>query len=194
MGFAYESEAQQFLKALAKRLGQFGLELNVAKTRLIRFGRYAAEDCLKHGEGKPKTFDFLGFTHICGKNKKGFFEVKRLTVKKRMRATLKAVGQTLLRRRHEPVPVMGKWLGQVVRGYFAYFNVPGNEKRLDQFYREVCRHWLHALRRRSQRHRMTWERLKTIARRYLLYPRQVPKHPYPSVRFDVTTQGRSRMR
>ncbi len=194
MGFAYESEARQFLKALAKRLGQFGLELNVAKTRLIRFGRYAAEDCLKHGEGKPKTFDFLGFTHICGKNKKGFFEVKRLTVKKRMRATLKAVGQTLLRRRHEPVPVMGKWLGQVVRGYFAYFNVPGNEKRLDQFYQEVCRHWLHALRRRSQRHRMTWERLKTIARRYLLYPRQVPKHPYPSVRFDVTTQGRSRMR
>lgn len=193
MGFEHEFEARQFLKDLETRLGQFGLELNTAKTRLICFGRYAVTDRKRRGEGKPETFDFLGFTHFCGTSKNGMFEVKRITVEKRMRATLKAVGQTLLRRRHEPIPVTGKSLGQVLRGYFAYFNVPGNEKRLDQFYREVCGYWMHALRRRSQRHQMTWERLKSIARRYLPYPRQVPKHSYPSVRFDVITQGRSRM-
>ena len=187
MGFEHQFEARQFLKALEQRLGQFGLELNATKTRLIRFGRFAVADCERRGDGKPGTFDFLGFTHFCGRAKNGLFEVKRITIKKRMRATLQAVGQALLRRRHEPIPVIGKWLGQVLRGYFAYFNVPGNEKRMDQFYREVRRHWMHALRRRSQRHRMTWERLTAIARRYLPYPRQVPKHPYPLVRFGAIT-------
>ena len=92
-----------------------------------------------------------------------------------------------MRRRHLPIPVVGKWLGQVLRGYFAYFNVPGNEKRMEQFYREVRRHWLRALRRRSQRHRLTWKKMRTIAHQYLVFPRQVPKHPYPSERFGVTT-------
>jgi RNA-directed DNA polymerase len=110
-----------------------------------------------------------------------------VTVKKRMRTTLQAIGQILLRRRHEPIPVIGRWLGQVMRGYFAYFNVPGNEKRLEQFHREVRRYWMHALRRRSQRHRMTWERLNPITRHYLPYPRQVPKHPFPVARFGVMT-------
>jgi len=170
------------------------LELNTTKTRLIRFGRFAIEDRERQGKGKPETFDFLGFTHFCDKDKRGYFALRRITIKKRMRATLKAVGQILLRRRHEPIPVIGKWLGQIVRGYYAYFNVYGNEKRLGQFYREVRRHWMHALRRRSQRHRMTWDRLKPIALRYLPYVSQVPKHPDPLVRFGVITQGRSRMR
>jgi len=187
MGFEHEYEARRFMNALEQRLGQFGLAVNPTKTRLIRFGSFAVRDCKRQGEGKPQTFDFLGFTHFCGTSKNGLFEVKRVTVKKRMRTTLQAIGQILLRRRHEPIPVIGRWLGQVMRGYFAYFNVPGNEKRLEQFHREVRRYWMHALRRRSQRHRMTWERLNPITRHYLPYPRQVPKHPFPVARFGVMT-------
>ena len=119
------------------RCGQFGLAVNPSKTRLIRFGSFAVRDCKRQGEGKPQTFDFLGFTHFCGTSKNGLFEVKRVTVKKRMRTTLQAIGQLLLRRRHEPIPVIGRWLGQVMRGYFAYFNVPGDEKRLEQFYQHT---------------------------------------------------------
>lgn len=194
VGFQREDEANGFLKDVRARLELFGLVLHPEKTRLIRFGRYATEHRRRRGEGKPETFDFLGFTHYCGKAVNGWFEVKRLTVKKRMRATLKAIRETLMRRRHEPVAQVGKWLGQAVRGYYGYFAVPGNQRRLDQFRREVCGSWMHALRRRSQRHNLTWERFKPMAKLFIPYPREVPMHPYPVYRFDVKTRGRSRMR
>lgn len=194
MGFEYEADARRFLAELKERLDKFGLTLNEDKTRLIRFGRFAVQDCKARGQGKPETFDFLGFTHYCGKAANGLFEVKRLTIKKRMRATLKAIGQALLRRRHQSIRVVGMWLRQVVRGYYAYFNVPGNEARMEEFRSQVCRYWMHALRRRSQRHRMTWARFKRIACRFIPYVREVPKHPFPWHHLNVMTQGRSRMR
>ena len=132
MGFQYEGEAKRFLAAMRERLSKFKLELHPDKTRLIQFGRYAAEQCRKRGAGKPETFDFLGFTHCCGQYSDGF-KIVRLTVKKRMRATLAAIRETLMRRRHEPIPVVGRWLGRVVKGYFNYYAVPGNMCRLSAF-------------------------------------------------------------
>lgn len=194
MGFEKKATAQQFLEELRERLGKFGLSLHPDKTRLIRFGRFAAEDRRDRGEGKPETFDFLGFTHCCGRDRKGKFQVVRLTIKKRMRKTLEAIRETLYRRRHEPVPTTGAWLTRVVEGYFRYHAVPTNLFRLNGFRSEVCRAWRHALQRRSQRSRLNWARFQRLVRRYI--PQCRVLHPYPEERFFAShpTLGRSRMR
>jgi group II intron reverse transcriptase/maturase len=193
-GFEKKTTAQQFLEELWERLGKFGLSLHPDKTRLIRFGRFAAEDRRARGEGKPETFDFLGFTHCCGRDRKGKFQVVRLTVKKRMRKTLTAIRETLYRRRHEPVPVIGAWLHRVMQGYFQYHAIPTNLFRLGGFRSELCRAWLHALRRRSQRTRLNWERFQRLVHRYI--PNCRVLHPYPEERFFAShpTLGKSRMR
>jgi hypothetical protein len=185
LGFQYEDEAKRFLAAVQERLGKFGLALNTEKTRLIEFGRYAFERRRQRKLGKPDTFDFLGFTHCCSRSKRGAFEVLRVTVKKRMRATLAAIRETLLRRRHESVAAVGRWLGQVVRGYYNYFAVPGNIYRLNGFRAEVERAWLHALRRRGQRSRMPWSRFRRFVDRFLPPLRLVHRHPLERLR--VTT-------
>ena len=162
------------------------------KTRLLRFGIHAASNRRERGQGKPETFDFLGFTHICGKTRSGKFLLLRHTSKDRMRARLKAIREELHKRRHLPEPVQGLWLRAVVRGYFAYHAVPTNIDRLDSFRTQVIRAWHHALRRRSQRTRMNWERMNHLASRWVPPARIL--HPYPWERFDDRTRGRSRVR
>jgi RNA-directed DNA polymerase len=183
VGFQYREEAERFLKELRERLAKFGLELKAEKTRLIEFGRFAAQNRKARGLGRPETFDFLGFTHVCGKTKDGRFALKRITIKKRMRAKLKEVKAELKRRMHQPIPEVGRWLASVVRGHLAYFAVPGNSQAIEEFVDQVTRHWLKALRRRGQRARMTWAQMSRLARRWLPTPRVI--HPYPSERFDV---------
>lgn len=185
MGFEHENESQRFLAAMRERFARFGLRLHPEKTRLIQFGRRAAFWRQRHGLGKPGSFDFLGFTHCCGTTRKGSFKIVRLTIRKRMNAKLKDIRDRVKRRMHEPVKVIGKWLGGVVRGYFNYHAVPDNLRRLESFRDEVIRIWLRALRRRSQRHRMPWNRFKYLANMYLPHARQ--QHPYPAKRFGVTT-------
>ena len=192
VGFRTQWQAQQFLVQLQERLGKFGLSLNASKTRLIEFVRFAARNRRKRGLGKPETFDFLGFTHCCSTNRSGGFQIQRLTVKKRMRATLLAIRDELKRGRHEPVRVVGQWLNRVVTGYFNYHAVPGNLIRLGDFRLAVCRLWRQALKRRSQSHRLQWSRYGRLADLYIPRPRNA--HPYPEDRFASHTQGRSRMR
>jgi group II intron reverse transcriptase/maturase len=183
-GFQSKADVQRFLEEVKVRFAKFGLTLNDEKTRVLEFGRFAAENRAKRGRRKPETFDFLGFTHICGtKRANGRFIVKRLTVSKRMRATLKALRQTLYRRRHEPIPVIGQWLRRLVQGYFNYHAVPGNSDRLSAFRREVAKAWLHALRRRGQHGRMQWSRLRRYVASYLPLVRVL--HPYPEERLDA---------
>jgi len=184
LGFQREKTAREFLHDLQERLAKFGLALHPDKTRLIEFGRFAVENRRNRGQGHPETFDFLGFTHCCGTNRQGRFQVVRLTVKKRMRATLTAIRATLLRRRHEPVPEVGKWLNRVVQGYFNYHGVPSNLGRLEGFRSEVCRAWRHALLRRSQRHRLSWERFNRLVHRYVPHCQKL--HPYPEERFHTS--------
>ena len=183
VGFQHEGEARVFLCALQDRLGQFGLTLNAEKTRLIEFGRYAAIRRQQQGLGRPETFDFLGFTHCCSTARQGFFKILRLTMKKRMRATLAAIRVELRRKLHEPVAEVGRWLKRVVQGYFNYHAVPDNLRRLQGFRAEVCQAWLQVLRRRSQRHRMTWVRFKRLIGQYVPQCRQ--QHPYPPQRHRV---------
>ena len=192
-GFQHEYEAKAYLAALQERLSKFGLKLHPDKTRLIEFGRYAIESRRKQGLGRPETFDFLGLTHICG-HRRGtqVFKLVRLTVKKRMRASLMAVKETLMRRRHEPIPDVGRWLGRVVEGHMNYYSVPGNRERIGAFAREAVRAWRFSLCRRSQRNRMPWSRFAQIAKRYMPQLRVV--HPYPDKRFRVRTADRSRVR
>ncbi len=170
---------------MRERLAKFGLALHPDKTRLIEFGKYAVTNRLRRGLGKPETFDFLGFTHVCARNKLGYFQLIRLTVKKRMRITLASIRETLMRRRHEPIATVGRWLTRVVQGYFNYYAVSGNLYRLKSFRSEVCRAWRHALIRRSQCHRMSWARFVHIARKYIPLCRMT--HPYPEQRFRATT-------
>ena len=157
-----------------------------------QFGRHAARDRKARGLGKPETFDFLGFTHICAKAKNGRFMLKRVTISKRMRAKLRDVKQSLMRRRHLPIPVQGQWLGSVVRGHLAYFAVPGNTDAVAAFRTQATRHWCRALRRRSQRSRLDWQRMDRLATRRLPPARVL--HPWPDQRFDANTQGRSPVR
>lgn len=192
VGFQHESEAIRFRRELGERLKRFHLELHPEKTRLIRFGRYAAERQRERGLGKPSTFDFLGLTHICDRSRAGKYVLLRHTSKKRLRAKLHAVRQELLRRRHRPVPEQGAWLASVVRGYFAYHAVPTNGRRLGQFRFEVARAWHRALLRRGQRDRTTWLRMHRLDERWI--PKVRITHPWPEERFDVRTQGRSRVR
>jgi RNA-directed DNA polymerase len=184
VGFEHRADAEQFLTELRARLAKFGLELHPDKTRLIEFGRYAAGNRSARGAGKPETFDFLGFTHICAASKSGRFWVKRITIKKRMRAKLKAVKAQIKQRRHLPIPVQGAWLASVVRGHQAYYAVPGNFEAVNEFRTQIARHWYKALRRRSQRTRLTWARMNRTVTRWL--PRTRVLHPYPSVRFAAT--------
>lgn len=181
-GFERKADVHRFLEAFKERLANFGLALNEEKTRVLEFGRFAIQHSTQRGRPRPQTFDFLGFTHICAtKWANGRFTVKRLTSSKRMRATLKALRQTLNRRKHEPIPVIGQWLRRVVQGYFNYHAVPGNDRRLSAFRKDVARAWLHALRRRGQHGRMPWARFRRIVARYL--PLVRVRHPYPSERF-----------
>jgi RNA-directed DNA polymerase len=192
MGFEYQDDAQRFQVELRERLATFNLELAQEKTRLIEFGRFAALDRGKRGLPKPETFDFLGFTHICAKTRQGRFKLKRVTIKKRLRAKLREVKTELMRRRHHPIPEQGQWLGSVVRGHVAYYAVPDNSKAINGFRHEAVKYWHKALKRRSQRSRLTWERMKRLADRWIPVPRI--QHPWPNVRFDAKTQGRSPVR
>jgi RNA-directed DNA polymerase len=192
VGFQHQEDAQRFLAALRDRLAAFGLELAPEKTRLIQFGRFAAQQRSARGLGKPETFDFLGFKHICSKTRNGRFMLKRITVGKRMRAKLSEINLELKRRRHQPIAVQGKWLGSVVRGHMAYYAVPGNSDAIIAFHDQVTRHWLRALRRRSERHRLDWRRMNRLAARYL--PPVQRMHPFPNERFDANTRGRSPVR
>jgi group II intron reverse transcriptase/maturase len=191
-GFEHKSDAEQFLADLRERFSKFNLELHPDKTRLIEFGRNAARARAARGDGKPETFDFLGFTHMCGKNKSGGFWLRRKTISKRMRAKLAEVKDQIKRRRHRPIPEQGKWLGSVVRGHLAYYAVPGNTDAVQTFRDEVTRYWFKALRRRSQRTRVNWDRMNLYVKRWL--PPARPMHPFPIVRFNVRTQGRSPVR
>jgi group II intron reverse transcriptase/maturase len=191
-GFEHRGDARQFLHDLRERFAKFGLELHPDKTRLIEFGRFAAQHRSERGIGKPETFDFLGFTHICGTTLDGRFWLRRITIAKRMRAKLKQVKDELRRRWHQPVPEQGRWLASVVRGHLAYYAVPGNIKAVTAFRNQVKRHWHRALKRRSQRSRVNWARIDRLAARWLPPARIV--HPHPALRFDVRTQGRSPVR
>lgn len=191
-GFEHQADAQRFLSDLRERFAKFCLELHPDKTRLIEFGRHAAPRRAARGVGEPETFDFLGFAHICGKTKSGRFWVKRKTIAKRMRAKLAEINISLKQRRHLPIPVQGLWLASVVRGHLAYYAVPGNTDAVAALRTQVTRQWLKALRRRSQRTRINWARMKRLAARWL--PPARVKHPFPSVRFDARTQGRSPVR
>jgi RNA-directed DNA polymerase len=184
LGFERQKEAEQFLEQLRERLRKFGLELHPEKTRLIEFGRYAAERREKRKQGKPETFNFLGFTHICGTDyKTGQFTLNRKTIGKRMAARLKELRVKLRKRMHRSPKETGKWLAQVVGGYFQYHAIPGNLARLKAYRNEVLRMWLQMLRRRSQRSRLSWERfLKGLGS--LLPPAEILQD-YPDARFDA---------
>jgi len=184
VGFERRDDAERFLTELRQRLAKFGLELHPAKTRLIEFGRFAAERRARRGLGKPETFTFLGFTHICARSKNGRFWIRRKTDTKRMRAKLRQVRDQVRRRRHLPVPEQGRWLASVVRGHQTYYAVPGNSAAVNAFRTQVARHWYKALRRRSQRTRINWARMSRIVTRWL--PRSRVLHPFPEVRFAAT--------
>ena len=183
VGFEHRTEAERFLKEFQERLAKFGLEIHPEKTRLIEFGRFAQVNRQRRGEGKAETFTFLGFTHYCGTNSKGQFEVWRRTAAKRMRAKLQAVKQELRRNLHAPVGAVGAWLKRVVEGYYRYHAVPGNSPALGRFRDRLCRRWWQALRRRSQKRRPGWDRLRPHFERWIPRPRILP--PYPDVRFDA---------
>jgi RNA-directed DNA polymerase len=192
VGFEHEDDARRFQDELRERLAKFGLALHPGKTRLIEFGRYAIRDRKLRGLGKPETFDFLGFTHICAKTRSGRVWLKRITITTRLRSKLKALNEQLKRRRHEPIPDQGRWLASVLRGHMAYYAVPGNTNAVSAFRTQLTRHWHTALRRRSQRDRMNWQRMGRIATRWL--PPARIKHPFPEARFAARTQGRSPVR
>ncbi|HXN90651.1 MAG TPA: group II intron reverse transcriptase/maturase [Candidatus Sulfotelmatobacter sp.] len=183
VGFEHEADARRFWDDMRKRFEEFSLSLNPDKTRLIEFGRFAAERRARRGLGKPETFNFLGFTFICERNSRGQFLVKRTTRRDRMRATLRRIKEELRRRMHEPIPEQGAWLKQVVRGFFAYHAVPTNGPALRAFYHYVKRIWLRTLRRRSQKDRFSWQRMHGLAADWLPQPRIL--HPYPDRRFAV---------
>lgn len=184
VGFEHRTDAERFLEEWKNRLQKFGLELHPDKTRLIEFGRHAAEHRKQQGEGKPEVFNFLGFTHICGKTRKtGRFIVKRKTIPKRLSAKLRGLKAELRRRWHEPVAEVGAWLKSVVQGYFNYHAIPGNMDSLNAFRAQVSWRWYRALRRRSQRTRMTWERFWPLVDCWI--PSATILHPHPNVRFDA---------
>ena len=193
MGFEYREDAERFWADLRGRLATFNLELNAEKTRLIEFGRYAARNCKARGLGKPETFRFLGFTHVCGKTRKsGRFKLRRITESKRVRTKLHVLKDEMRRRMHLPIPEQGRWLASVLRGHYNYYAVPDNIEALSAFRKGIIQHWLKSLRRRSQRSRLTWKRIGRLADRWLPQPRIL--HPWPEQRFAAITQGRSPVR
>jgi RNA-directed DNA polymerase len=185
VGFQYEAEARRFWADLAKRFAEFGLELHPEKTRLLEFGRFAADTRKRNGRGKPETFDFLGFTHICGKSRNGKFLLLRRTSRKRVRRKLGEVKAELRRRMHDPVPEVGKWLRSVIQGHINYYGVPLNYAALSGFRYQVIRRWQRALSRRSQTAHVTWARIFRLAECWL--PPVRITHPYPWERLCLTT-------
>ena len=182
MCFQYEREAKRFQRTLAERLGKFGLALHPDKTRVIRFGRFAREDSHKDGRDKPEIFDFLGFTHFCGRTRYGKFKVGRRTSKKKRKAKYAEIRKELRRRTHHPVPVTLRWLNRVLRGHYNYYAVPGNLPALRWLWDQVKYCWRQRLSRRSQRANWSEKRWKAFWKRYvLLRPKIV--HPYPNKRF-----------
>ena len=183
VGFQHEADARRFWNAMRERLEAFALSLHPDKTRLIEFGRFAAANRQRRGLGKPETFGFLGFTFICGKSRKGAFQIKREPRRDRMRAKLSQIKEGLRQRMHRPIPEQGGWLARVVNGYFNYFAVPTNGRALSAFRNQVIERWRRTLRRRSQTSRPTWERIAQLARDFLPKPRIL--HPWPTIRFAV---------
>jgi RNA-directed DNA polymerase len=183
VGFEHRSDAERFLADLRNRMAEFELELHPEKTRLIEFGRRAAAAQAARGEGKPETFNFLGFTHICSRSRKGDFSLARHTRRDKTMAKLLEVTEDLRRRWHQNIAEQGRWLGSVVRGYFAYHAVPTNMRALSAFRYHVADIWRRALRRRSQKDRTTWQDVGGLADRWLPKPRI--SHPWPSQRFRV---------
>lgn len=192
VGFQHYTDAVRFQEELRGRLRGFGLELHPEKTRLIEFGRFAVQRREERNLGKPATFNFLGFTHVSAESRERKFLLVRQTMRERMRAKLREVKANLRRRQHLPIPTQGRWLGAVVRGYFAYHAVPTNVKALQAFRTQVERHWQRSLRRRGQRDRTNWARMRQLSRRWLPEPKI--QHPWPTERFDVRTRGRSPVR
>ena len=194
VGFERRGDAGRFLTELRARLAKFQLELHPDKTRLIEFGRFAVAHHRGRGglAGKPETFNFLGFTHISARNRVGWFLLRRRTMKQRLRAKLQEVADELRQRRHQPIPEQGRWLASVVRGHIAYFGVPSNRTALDSFRRQAGRSWYRALKRRGQRSRLNWTRMRRLINRWLP-PVQIV-HPWPQQRFDVRTRGKSPVR
>jgi RNA-directed DNA polymerase len=184
IGFQHESDALRFLDEMRNRLGEFALSLHPEKTRLIEFGRFAAERRKRHGLGKPETFNFLGFTLICGKTRAGKFQLRRKSRRDRMQAKLRMIKDELRLRMHQPIPEQGQWLRRVVRGYFNYHAVPTNARALDVLRHHVTDLWRRTLRRRGQKDRTSWARMTTLADAWL--PKPSILHPWPSVRFAVT--------
>jgi RNA-directed DNA polymerase len=183
VGFEREMDARRFLEAMRERFESFSLSLHPKKTRLIEFGRFAAVNRKRRGLGKPETFNFLGLTFICGKSRRGKFLVLRKTRRDRMRAKLKAIKQEMRKRMHQPIPVQGKWLGQVVKGYFNFHAVPTNSRALGVFRHRITLLWRRVLQHRSHRAEMTWERMRKLVNDWLPRPRIL--HPWPSDRFAV---------
>jgi RNA-directed DNA polymerase len=183
VGFQYEADARRFWDEMRERLREFSLSLHPEKTRLIEFGRFAADNRARRGLGKPETFNFLGFTFICGKSRKGKFLVTRRTRRDRMRVKLGEIKEELRRRMHQPIPEQGRWLRQVVTGFFNYHAVPTNSAALGAFHHYVTDLWRRSLQRRSQKDQMTWARMKKLADDWLPKPHIL--HPWPSDRFAV---------
>jgi hypothetical protein len=182
-GFEREIDARRFWVAMRERFEKFALELHGDKTRLLEFGRYAASNRKQRGLGKPETFTFLGFIFICGKSRRGAFQLQRKSRGDRMRATLQDIKAQLRKRMHDPIPSQGRWLRAVVQGYFAYHAVPTNSKAIGAFRYHVTDLWRRTLRRRSQKDGMTWNRMTKLAADWLPQPRIL--HPWPDKRFDV---------
>ena len=192
VGFEKRHDAEQFLKVLSQRFAHFGLELHPTKTSLIEFGRFARERRQERGLGKPKTFNFLGFTHLCGRSRTGAIRIERRTMAQRFRAKLAEIKAELRRRRHEPVPNQGAWLRSVLLGHYRYYGVPLNIKALQRFQMEASRLWQRSLSRRSQKGGVIWKRMNRLASKWL--PAVRIYHPYPQERFGVMTPGRSPVR
>jgi RNA-directed DNA polymerase len=181
VGFQHESDARRFLDELRDRFRKFNLELHAEKTRVIEFGRLASERRERRGQGKPETFDFLGFTHICDKTRQGGrFIVLRQTIAKRMHAKLVDLKESLRRCMHLPICDVGRWLGQVLLGHYRYYGVPRNYTALDLFRHRVRKLWQRVMNLRGQKGRIGATRMKPIAARWLPKPRIC--HPYPEVR------------
>ena len=192
VGFQRKADAEQFLGDLRERFQRFHLALHPDKTRLLEFGRFAAENRKRRGQGKPETFDFLGFTHVCGRTRTGTFAVRRKTMRKKMLAKLRELKAELRRRMHDAIHEVGAWLRSVLQGHYRYYAVPRNGRALNVFRYRILLMWKQTLSRRSQKGRINWARMNRYATRWLPNPRIL--HPYPNQRLRVTTRGRSPVR
>ena len=192
IGFQNKWEAERCVKELRERFAQFNLELHPNKTNLMEFGRFAAKNRKVRNAGKPETFTFLGFTHACGRDRNGYFKIVRLPIAKRRRAKLKALKIELRRRMHLPLSEVGRWLKSVLTGYYRYYAVPGTSAQVWAFRYQLTRLWFRALKRRSQRSKLTWKRMNRIIDHWFPKPRIM--HPLPRIRLCVTTRGRSPVR